>query len=85
MTEERREIAKMCIRGDLNLMFTISRSIATILDLAETLPLARNTLISLSESLLYQAADVHGRMLRDYGDSSPDAEGEYVLPAEIGS
>lgn len=66
------EIARMCIHGDLNLMFTISRSIVTVLNLADQMPVARTTLKNLSEALLYQAADVHGRILRDYPEEIPD-------------
>ena len=73
MSEMKSEIAKMCIHGDLNLMFTISKSIVTILEMAETMPVARTTLRNLSEALLYQAADVHGRILRDYGDNVSSA------------
>ncbi len=68
MSEMKNEVDKLCIHQDLNLMFTISRSIVTVLNLADTVPMARDTLKSLSESLLYQAADVHGRIVRDYGN-----------------
>ena len=66
----KKELEKYCIQGDLNLMFAISRSIVTILELADTVPMARTTLASLSEALLCQAADVHGRILRDYSEEA---------------
>ncbi len=66
------DVAKMCIRADLNMIYTTSRLIATVLPMADTMPLARETLRSVSSALLSQAAEVHGRILRDYGDDIPD-------------
>ena len=63
------EVTKMCIRSDLNLLFTTSRFIATILDLADSMPLARETLHQMSEALMFQAAEVYGRVVRDYPKS----------------
>lgn len=68
MQELKYEVRDLCIRGDLNMMFTISRSIVTILQLADNVPIAGKTLVNLSEDLLCLAAEVHGRILRDYGD-----------------
>lgn len=82
MSEMKSEVSRMCVRGNLNLMFTISRSIATILDLTETVPLADDVLRSLSENLLCLAADLHGRIMRDYGESSVDTAGKHALSAE---
>ena len=70
--EMKNELARICIRGDLNMMFTISKSIVNILDLTESVPLANETLRNLSDTLLCLAADVSGRILRDYGEDGSD-------------
>lgn len=75
------DVDKMCIRSDLNTMFATSKFIVTVLDTADTLPLARDTLLSMSEALMVQAADVYGRILRCY-DSEP--EGAFLTADESG-
>lgn len=62
MSETRNNISKMSIRGELNLLFTMSKLIVSILDAAEDNPIAADTLGSVSESMLNQAAYVHGKV-----------------------
>ena len=62
MSEIRNEVSKMCIRGELNLLFTMSKLIVSILDAAEDNEIACNTLRSVSESMLDQAAYLYGKV-----------------------
>ncbi len=62
MSEIRNEISKMNIRGDLNLIFTMSKLIVSILDAAEDNEIACDTLRSVAESILNQAAYVYGKV-----------------------
>lgn len=62
MSEIRNEISKMNIRGDLNLIFTMSKLIVSILDAAEDNQIACDTLRSVAESILNQAAYVYGKV-----------------------
>ena len=56
MSEIRNEISKMSIRGELNLLFSMSKLIVSILDAAEDNEIACNTLQSVSQSLIDQAS-----------------------------
>ena len=67
------EIAEMCIRSDLNLIFLSSRFITNCLDMAEKMPLARQALRSAAEMIFTQAADIYGRILRDYPDEADES------------
>ena len=69
MTRMMYDVAAGSIRGNLNLMFSISKCIATVLNLADSMPLARETLRSLSGSLLDMAAEVHGLVCRDLDEN----------------
>ena len=62
MSEIRNEISKMSIRGELNLLFVMSKMIVNILDAAEDNPIAAATLRSVSEGILDQAAYVCGKV-----------------------
>lgn len=62
----KRELAEMNIRTDLNIIFTTSKLIVTFLGLVDRAPLARQALHTAAKSLMIQAADVYGRVLRDY-------------------
>lgn len=62
MSEIRNEISKLTIRGELNLLFAMSKMIVSILDSAEDNQIACNTLRSVSESILEQAAYVFGKV-----------------------
>ena len=62
MSEIRNEISKMNIRGDLNLIFTMSKLVVSILDAAEDNEIACDTLRSVAESILNQAAYVYGKV-----------------------
>lgn len=62
MSEIRNEISKMNIRGELNLFFVMSKLIVSILDAAEDNEIACDTLLSVSESLMTQAAYLYGRI-----------------------
>lgn len=62
MSEMRNEISKMNIRGELNLLYTMSKLIVSILDAAEDNEIACDTLRSVSEGILYQAGYVYGKV-----------------------
>lgn len=62
MSEIRNEVSKLCIRGELNLLFTMSKLIVSILDAAEDNEIACDTLRSVSESMLNQAAYLYGKV-----------------------
>lgn len=62
MSEIRNEISKMNIRGELNLIFAMSKLIVSILDAAEDNQIACDTLRSVSESILYQAGYLYGKV-----------------------
>lgn len=62
MSEIRNEISKMTIRGELNLLFTMSKLVVSILDAAEDNQIACDTLRSVSEGILNQAAYIHGKV-----------------------
>lgn len=62
----------MNIRGDLNLIFTMSKLIVSILDAAEDNEIACDTLRSVAESILNQAAYVYGKVNAYAEDLSGD-------------
>ena len=62
MSEMRNEVSKLCIRGELNLLFTMSKLIVSILDAAEDNEIACDTLRTVAESLLNQAAYLYGKV-----------------------
>lgn len=62
MSEIRNEVSKMTIRGELNLIFTMSKLIVNILDAAPDSEIACDTLRSVAESILNQAAYVYGKV-----------------------
>ena len=62
MSETRNEISKMTIRGELNLLFVMSKLIVNILDAAEDNAIACDTLRSVGESILNQAAYLYGKI-----------------------
>lgn len=62
MSEVRNEISKMNIRGELNLLYSMSRLIVSILDAVPDSKVACDTLRSVSENILNQAAYLHGKV-----------------------
>ena len=58
MSELRNDISKMNIRGELNLLFTMSKFIVNILDQAQDSKIAADTLCTMAESLFNEAAYV---------------------------
>ena len=62
MSETRNEISKMTIRGELNLLYSMSKLIVSILDAAPDNAIACETLRSVSESILNQAAYLYGKV-----------------------
>ena len=62
MSEIRNEISKMSIRGELNLLYAMSKLIVSILDAAPDNAIACETLRSVSESILNQAAYLYGKV-----------------------
>ena len=71
MSEMRNEVSKLCIRGELNLLFTMSKLIVSILDAAEDNEIACDTLRSVSESMLNQAAYLYGKVSTYADDVHP--------------
>ena len=64
MSEVRNEISKMNIREELNLLFSMSKLLVSILDAAEDNQIACDTLRTVSESLLNQAAYCCGKVCK---------------------
>ena len=62
MSEVRNEISKQEIRSELNLLYAMSKMIVTVLDAAADNQIACDTLRSVSESLLNQAAYCCGKV-----------------------
>ena len=62
MSETRNEISKMSIRGELNLLYSMSKLIVAILDAAPDNEIACDTLRSTAESILNQAAYLFGKV-----------------------
>ena len=56
MPETRNEISKMNIRGQLNLIYAMSKLLVSILNLAQENKVARDTLCKTAEGLLEQAS-----------------------------
>ena len=73
MSEVRNEISKMTIRGELNFLFTLSKMIVSILDAAEDNQIAADTLRTVADSLLDQAAYCCGK-LRIYTEDLDDSK-----------
>ena len=55
MPETRNEISKMNIRGQLNLIYALSKLLVSILNLAQENKVARDTLCKTAEGMLEQA------------------------------
>ena len=72
MSEIRNAVSKMMIRSELNLIYSMSKLIVAILDAAEDNQIAADTLCSVAESLLEQAAYCCGKVaiyIEDLHDS----------------
>ena len=68
MSEIRNEISKMSIRGQLNLIYAMSKLLVSILEMAPDSPMARDTLNKTAEGVLEQAAILY-RDIEDYTDA----------------
>ena len=64
MSELMNDVSKENIRSQMNLIFTMMRFLATVLDLAQNNEMVRSTLNSMSEGVLEQAAV----LFRDVGE-----------------
>ena len=64
MSELRNEISKTTIRGELNLLYSMSKLIVTIIDAAPDSEIACNTLCSVAESIMDQATYVHTKICK---------------------
>lgn len=62
MSELQNSVNKLSIRGELNLLYAVSKMIATILDMAETNKVASDTLRSAADTLLDQAARLYSEI-----------------------
>ena len=62
MSSLRNEVSKLNIRGELNLLFSMSKMIVSIIDAAEDNRIACDTLRSVADALLNQAAYVCGKV-----------------------
>ena len=65
MSEIRNEVLKQSIRGELNLIYSMSKMIVSILDAAADNAIACDTLRSVAGSMLSQVAYLHGKV-NDY-------------------
>lgn len=68
MPEIRNNISKMTIRGDLNLLYSMSKLIVSILDAAKDNQIACDTLRSVGECLFHQSAHLYGKIC-EYSES----------------
>ncbi len=68
MSEIRNEVSKLNIRGELNLIFAMSKLIVSILDAAPDNTIACDALRSTAESILNQAAYLYGKVSEYTGD-----------------
>lgn len=62
MSETRNEISKLTIRGELNMLYAMSKLVASILDNASDNAIACDTLRSVAESILNEAAYLYGKI-----------------------
>ena len=65
MPEMRNEISKLNIRGQLNLIYAMSKLLVSILDMASDSQVARDTLNKTAEGVLEQAAILY-RDIEEY-------------------
>ena len=65
MPEMRNEISKLNIRGQLNLIYAMSKLLVSILDMASDSKVARDTLNKTAEGVLEQAAILY-RDIEEY-------------------
>ena len=59
MTELRNSVSKMCIRSDLNLIYSMSKMLVTILDQCQDNKIASDTLRTVADGLLRQAGELY--------------------------
>lgn len=77
MLEKRIELSNDGIRGQMNLVYSMMRFIATILNMAKDSPLARETISVTAEGLLEQCAILY-RDISQYVELTSEAEEERV-------
>ena len=73
MPETRNEISKMNIRGQLNLIYAMSKLLVSILNLAQENKVARDTLSKTAEGMLEQATILY-RDIGRYTETVSNAE-----------
>ncbi len=73
MPETRNEISKMNIRGQLNLIYAMSKLLVSILNLAQENKVARDTLCKTAEGMLEQATILY-RDIGRYTETVSNAE-----------
>ena len=73
MPETRNEISKMNIRGQLNLIYAMSKLLVSILNLVQDNKVARDTLCKTAEGMLEQATILY-RDIRTYVTTVPKTE-----------
>ena len=67
MSELKRKVVSIGIRTDLNMLYTLSRCIATIIELEDESDLVADTLTKLTDSMILTVADLHDEIARSYG------------------
>ena len=73
MPETRNDISKMNIRGQLNLIYAMSKLLVSILNLAQENKVARDTLCKTAEGMLEQATILY-RDIGRYTETVSNAE-----------
>ncbi len=73
MSEIRNEISKLNIRGQLNLIFAMSKLLVSILEMAPDSKVARDTLSKTTEGVFEQAAILY-RDIEDYTAAVSETE-----------
>lgn len=77
MLEKRIELSNDNIRGQMNLVYTMMRFIATLLSMAKDSPLARETISVTAEGLFEQCAILY-RDISQYVELTSETEEERV-------
>lgn len=73
MPEMRNEISKLNIRGQLNLIYAMSKLLVSILDMAPDSKVARDTLSKTAEGVFEQAAILY-RDIEEYTTAASGSE-----------
>ena len=66
MSELKLKVTGIGIRTDLNMIYTLSKCIVTIVEMEDDSDLVADTLMKLSESLVLTATELHDHIVNSY-------------------